>query len=59
VGNDVVDHRLEPIVEATCSSVPPVGLPDLREYGSSFDVNEVCLPLHGTRCTMPGKLNTF
>jgi hypothetical protein len=59
VGNAVVDHKLQPIVPATCSFVPPVGLPDLREYGSSYVVNEVCLLLHGTRCTVPGKLNTF
>jgi len=59
VGNAAVDHRLQPIVQATCNSVPPVGLPDLRAYGSSYDVNEVCLQLHGTRCTAPGKLNTF
>ena len=59
MGNAVVDHRLQPIVQATCSSVPSVGLPYLRGYGSSYDVNEVCLQLHGTLCTVPGKLNTF
>ena len=32
VGNAVVDRRLQPIVQATCSSVPPVGLPDLRVW---------------------------